>query len=119
MGLFGKRRQERDNVQNEARYDIENALAVISARLRFLEALTCDLVAELPAAKRDRLIQQLRDLIGDLKVLPPPMHAPPDKELEFRTELGNALQVLETNNLKPRPTSRSHREAKRAAFVDP
>jgi hypothetical protein len=122
MGLFGKRRQqELDHAQNEARYDSENAIAVISARLRFLEAFTCDLVAELPIAKRDRLLQQLQDLIGELKVLPPPPHAPPGKELEFRTELGNALHVFieKTNNAKPKPINRSHREAKHAAFVDP
>ena len=31
----------------------------ISARLRFLEALTADLVAELPPTKRDRLLHTL------------------------------------------------------------
>jgi hypothetical protein len=109
MGLFGKRhQQERDNVQNEERYDIENAITAISARLRFLEALTYELVAELPPTKRDRLLQQLREVVGELKVLPPPMHVPPGREQEFRNVLRSALQVLieKTTNLKSRPINR-------------
>ena len=109
MGLFGKRReQERDNVQNEERYDIENAIAVISARLRFLEALTWELVAELPPTKRDRLLEQLREVVGELKILPPPIHVPPGREQEFHNVLSSALHVLieKTTNLKPRPINR-------------
>lgn len=109
MGLFGKRRQEeRDNAQNEERIDIESAIAAISGRLRFLEALTSELVAELPQTRRDRLLQQLRDVVGELKVLPPPAYVPPGREREFHNVLGSALQVLieKTSNLKPRPKSR-------------
>jgi hypothetical protein len=109
MGLFGKRRQAgRDDVQNEERFDMENAIAAISGRLRFLEALTCELVAELPQTKRDRLLQQLRDVVGELKVLPPPEYVPPGREQEFHYVLGSTLQVLieKTSNLKPRPINR-------------
>jgi len=36
MGLFGKQRQEeRDNVKTKELDDVEKAIAVISARLRF------------------------------------------------------------------------------------
>jgi hypothetical protein len=104
MGFFGKRgQQERDNVQNEERYDIENAIAEISARLRFLEALTCELVVELTPTKRDRLLQQLEEVVAGLKVLPPHMHVPPGREHEFHKVLSSALQVLveKMKNLKP------------------
>src|SRR5262245_4825565 len=109
MGLFGRwREQERDNVQIEERYDIENAIAVISARLRFLEALTCELVAELPPTKRDRVLQQLREVVGELKIFALPSHVPPRREQEFHKILSSALQVLleRTSNLKPRPINR-------------
>jgi hypothetical protein len=62
MRLFGKRRQEeRDNVKAKELDDMEKAIAVISARLRFLEALTSHLVVELPPKKRDSLLEQVRD----------------------------------------------------------
>jgi len=109
MRLFGRQRQqERDNVQHEERYDIENAIAAISARLRVLEALTCELVTELPPTKRDRVLQQLREVVGELKMLPPPVHVPPGREQEFYNVLGSALQVLieKATNHKPRPANR-------------
>ena len=109
MGLFGNWRQrERDGGQNEDRHDIENAIVVISARLRFLEALTCELVAELPPTKRDRVLQQLREVVGELKIFALPTHVPPRREQEFHKVLSSALQVLieRTSNLKPRPIKR-------------
>ncbi len=90
MGLFGRRRQqERDNVN-----DMEKAIAVISGRLRFLEALTSHLVAELPPERRDGFLEQVREVVGGLKVLPPPRHVPPGREQEFYNELSRAMQVL-------------------------
>jgi hypothetical protein len=102
MGLFGRRRQqERDNVN-----DMEKAIAVISARLRFLEALTSHLVAELPPKKRDSLLEQVREVVGGLEVLPPPTHVPPGREQEFHNELSSAMQVLIEKTTKRRPTDR-------------
>ena len=95
MGLFGKRRQEeRDNVKTKKLDDMEKAIAVISARLRVLEAVTSHLVAELPPKKRDRLLEQVREVVGGLKVLPSPTHVPPGREQEFHNELCSAMQVL-------------------------
>ena len=102
MGLFGRRRQqERDNVN-----DMEKAIAVISGRLRFLEALTSHLVAELPPEKRDGLLEQVREVVGGLKVLPPPTHVPPGREQEFYNELSRAMQVLIEKTTKRGPTDR-------------
>ena len=81
MGLFGRRRQqERDNVN-----DMEKTIAVISGRLRFLEALTSHLVAELPPKKRDSLLEQVREVVGGLKVLPSPTHVPLAESRNFTT----------------------------------
>jgi hypothetical protein len=89
MAWFGRRRQqERDNVN-----DMERAIAVISARLRFLEALTPYLLAELPPERRDGLLEQVRKAVGGLKVLPPPTHVPPGREQEFYNELSRAMIV--------------------------
>jgi hypothetical protein len=105
MGLFGKWRQKkRDNMKTKD--DIEKAIAVISARLRFLEALTSHLVAELPPKKRDSLLEQVRQVVGELKALPPPRHVPAGREQEFHNELRSAMQVLLENTPKRRPTDR-------------
>ncbi len=102
MGLFGRRRQqERDNVN-----DMEKAIAVISGRLRFLEALTSHLVAELPPERRDGFLEQVREVVGGLKVLPPPRHVPPGREQEFYNELSRAMQVLIEKTTKRGPTDR-------------
>jgi hypothetical protein len=90
MGLFGRRRQEeRHNVKTLD--DLEKAIAVISARLRFLEAITPHLLAELPPKKRDSLLEQVREVVGRLEVLPPPTHVPPGREKEFHNELSSAM----------------------------
>jgi hypothetical protein len=103
MGLFGRRRQQvRDNVN-----DMEKAIAVISGRLRFLEALTSHLVAELSPKKRDSLLEQVREeVVGGLKVLPPPRHVPPGREQEFYDELSRAMNVLIEQTTKRGPTDR-------------
>src|SRR6202165_6280433 len=95
MGLFGKRRQEeRDNVKTKELDDMEKAIAVISGRLRFLEALTSHLVVELPPKKRDSLLEQVREVVGGLEVLPPRIHVPPGREQEFHNELSRAMQPI-------------------------
>jgi hypothetical protein len=107
MGLFGKQRQEeRDNVKTKELDDVEKAIAVISARLRFLEALTSHLVAEMPPKKRDSLLEQVREVVGGLKVLPPPTHVRPGREQEFYNELSSAMQVIIEKTTKRRPTDR-------------
>src|SRR5437868_13903202 len=108
MGWFGKQRQEeRDNVKTKELDDIEKAIAVISARLRFLEALTSHLVAELPPKKRDSLLEQVREVVGGLTALPPPTHVPPGREQEFHSELSSAMKVLiEQQTTKRSPTHR-------------
>jgi hypothetical protein len=107
MGLFGKwRQEERDNVKTKELDDMEKAIAVISARLRFLEALTSHLVAELPPKKRDSLLEQVREVVGGLKALPPPTHVPPGREQEFHNELSSAMQVLIEKTTKRRPIDR-------------
>jgi hypothetical protein len=104
MGLFGKWRS--DNVKTKELDDIEKAIAVISARLRFLEAVTSHLVAELPPKKRDSLLEQVREVVGELKAFPPPTHVPAGREQEFHNELRSAMQVLLENTPKRRPTDR-------------
>jgi hypothetical protein len=107
MGLFGKRRQEeRDNVKTKELDDMEKAIAVISGRLRFLEALTSHLVVELPPKKRDNLLEQVREVVGGLEVLPPPTHVPPGREKEFRNELSSAMQIIIEKTTNRRPTDR-------------
>ena len=94
---FWKRREqepEPDNVEKEQRHDMDEAITSISARLRFLEALTADLVAELPPTKRDRLLQHLGDVVRDLHVLPPPVSVPAGKEQEYHDVLRSAVQIL-------------------------
>ena len=107
MGLFGKQRQEeRDNVKTKELDDVEKAIAVISARLRFLEALTSHLVAELSPKKRDSLLEQVREVVGGLEVLPPPTHVPPGRAQEFHNELRSAMQVVIEKTTNRRPTDR-------------
>lgn len=90
MGLFGKRgQQQRGNNDGT-----ETAIAVISARLTFLQTLTSHLVAELPARKRDLLLEQLRDAIGGLMLLPPPVWVPPAGEQDYRDELRRDMELL-------------------------
>ena len=105
VNFFWKRRQrERDEMEKEDRHHMGRAIAAISGRLRFLEALTADLVAELSPAKRDRLLQHLRDVVRELKILPPPIGVPPGKEQEFHDELRRALEILiENSDTKIRP----------------
>lgn len=103
MGLFGKRgRQQRDND-----HDTETAIAVISARLTFLQALASHLVAELPARKRDLLLEQLREAVSGLILLPPPVWVPPAGEQDYRDELRRDMELLieKTANLA-RPMTR-------------
>jgi hypothetical protein len=93
MSVFWRRRQqERDNM--EKRYDMAEAITTISARVRFLEALTADLVAELPPNKRDRLLLHLGEVVRELQVFPAPRSVPPGKEQEFHNVLRSAMQVL-------------------------
>ena len=107
MGWFGKRRQEeRDNVKTKELDETEKAIAVISARLRFLEALTSLLVAELSPKKRDSLLEQVREVVGGLEALPPPTHVPPGKERDFHNELSSAMKVLIKKTTERRPTDR-------------
>jgi hypothetical protein len=107
MGLFGKQRQEeRDNVKTKELDDMEKAIAVISARQRFLEALTSHLVAELPPKKRDSLLEQVREVVGGLEVLPPPTHIPPRRAQEFRNELRSAMQIMIEKTTNRRPIAR-------------
>jgi hypothetical protein len=104
MGLFGKWRS--NNMKTKELDDIEKAIAVVSARLRFLEAVTSHLVAELPPKKRDSLLEQVREVVGELKAFPPPTHVPAGREEEFHNELRSAMQVLFENTPKRRPTDR-------------
>ena len=107
MGLFGKwRQEERDNVKTKELDDMEKAIAVISGRLRFLEALTSHLVVELPPKKRDSLLEQVREVVGGLEVLPPPTHVPPGREQEFHKELSSAMQIIIEKTTNRRPTDR-------------
>jgi hypothetical protein len=92
--FWNRRQQEHGNMEQEERHDMDEAIATISARLRFLEALTADLVAELPAAKRDRLLQHLREVVRELHILPPPVTVPRGKEQRFHDVLRSAMQVL-------------------------
>ena len=94
MSFWKRREQERDSMAKEERHDMDEAITTISARLRFLEALTADLVAELPPAKRDRLLQHLGEVVRELYVLPPPISVPVGKEQQFHDTLRSAVQVL-------------------------
>ena len=95
MSFFWKwRQQERDNTEKEERHDMDRAITTISARLRFLEALTAELVAELPPTKRARVLQNLREFVREQKIFPPPTSVPPGKEQEYHDEIRRAVEVL-------------------------
>jgi hypothetical protein len=95
MSFFWKwRQQERDNTEKEERYDMDKAITTISGRLRFLEVLTVELVAELPPTKRARVLQNLRKVVREEKIFPPPISVPPGKEQEYHDELRRAVEVL-------------------------
>jgi hypothetical protein len=99
MRFFWKwHRQERDNRddsrQKDERYDMEKAITRVSARLKFLEAFTAELVAELPPTKRARVLQNLREVVREQKIFPPPTSVPPGKEQEYQDEIRRAVEVL-------------------------
>ena len=100
MGWFRKRRQ-----QDAKEEKPDETIALIGARLTFLEALTSQLVAELPPERRNLLLKQLQGVVGGLIVLPPPKWVPPSREQDFRDELRRRIQVLieHTTNLKTEP----------------
>ena len=101
MNWFGKRRQQ-DAEKEQQPYDAEKAIAMISARLIFLEALTSRLVSELPPKKRDHLLEQVQAAIRGLTVFPSPEWVPPSGEQEFHAEMHRDLRLFieKTNNLK-------------------
>lgn len=99
MRFFWKwRQQERDNMddslQKGERHDMEKAITRVSARLKFLEALTAELFAELPPTKRARVLQNLREVVREQKIFPPPTSVPPGKEQEYHDEIRRAVEVL-------------------------
>ena len=100
MGWFRKRRQQdaKEEQPNET-------IALIGARLTFLEALTSQLVAELPPERRNLLLEQLQEVVGGLIVLPPPKWVSPSREQDFRDELSRRIRVLieHTTKLKTGP----------------
>jgi hypothetical protein len=94
MRLFSKRAQQGYEHPKEEPDDIAKAIALISARQTFLEALTSQLVAELPPKKRDNLLQQLREVVRGLTLLPPPIHMQSHREQDFYDELRRVMQIL-------------------------
>lgn len=96
MGLFGKRHQEEHDYRSEKRDDnrAEAALAIVSGRLTFLQALTSHLVAELPPKKRERLLEELREVVSGLMALPPPAWVPPRGEQDYHDEIRRDLELL-------------------------
>jgi hypothetical protein len=104
MGLFGKRHQEERTPPKEATTDVGKAIAAISARQRFLDALLLELVKELSPKKRDNLLIQLKEDIGGLVVLPPPSYVPSDNQQDFQDELRRAMKVLIEKATWPRLT---------------
>ena len=94
--LWKRRQQERDNI--EKRYDMDEAISTISARLRCLEVLATDLVAELPPTKRNRLLQHFGEAVRELQAFPTPRSVPPGKEQEYHDELRRAVEVLIENS---------------------
>ena len=100
MGWFRKRRQ-----QDAKEEKPDETIALIGARLTFLEALTSQLVAELPPERRNLLLEQLQEVVGGLIVLPPPKWVPPSREQDFRDELRRRIRVLieHTTKLKTGP----------------
>ena len=97
MRFFWKRRQH-DHDNKERPYDVEEAITTISARIRFLEVLTAEIVAELPPTKRDRILHDLKGVVRELGALPTPVYVPPGKEQQFRAGLHSAVQVLIENS---------------------
>jgi len=100
MGWFRKRRQPDAKEEKP-----DETIALIGARLTFLEALTSQVVAELPPERRNLLLKQLQKGVGGLIVLPPPKWVPPSGEQDFRDELRRRIRVLieHTTNLKTGP----------------
>ena len=99
MSFFSKwRQQERENTEKEERHDMDKAISTISARLKYLETLTAELVAELPPTKRARILQNLREAAREQKIFPPPTYVPPGKEQEYHDELRRAVEVLIENS---------------------
>jgi len=100
MGWFRKRRQ-----QDAKEEKPDETIALIGARLTFLEALTSQLVAEMPPERRNLLLEQLQKVVGGLIVIPPPTWVPPSREQDFRDELRRRIRILieHTTNLKTGP----------------
>jgi hypothetical protein len=90
MKWFGKRHQQ----HAEKPHDIEKAIAVISARLIFLETLTSQLVLDLPPKKRDHLLEQVQQAISGRLVFPPPEWVPASGEQDFRDELRRSMRII-------------------------
>lgn len=92
MGLFGKWRQQ---VRvPEVPIDVAKAVATISARQAFLEALATHLVTELSVKKRDHVLGQLEEVVRERMILPPPSYVPSSNEQDFRDTLRQAMKVL-------------------------
>jgi hypothetical protein len=99
MRFFWKwRQQEHNNIDDSlhkgVRHDVEKAITRISARLKFLEAFTAELAAELPANKRTRVLQNLREVVREQKIFPPPTYVPPGDGQEYYDEMRRAVEVL-------------------------
>jgi hypothetical protein len=108
MSWFRKGRRQDVKTEEPNNTEMEKAIAEISARLRFLEALTSHLAAELPPKKLDILLERLQEVVGDLVVVPPPEWVPPSREKDFDDELRSAMRLLieQTTHLKRRPINR-------------
>ena len=102
MSWFRKGRRQDVKTEEPNNTEMEKAIAEISARLRFLEALTSHLAAELPPKKLDILLERLQEVVGDLVVVPPPEWVPPSREKDFDDELRSAMRLLieQTTRLK-------------------
>ena len=94
MSLFGRRLKKQRAPPKEEAADLGKAIAAISARQRFLDALLLELVKELSAKKRENLLVQLKEDIGGLAVLPPPNYVPSGNQQDFQDELRRAMKVL-------------------------
>jgi hypothetical protein len=101
MSWFGKRRQQGPALDEEI--DLEKAIAEISARQAFLQALTFRLVAELSPKKRDSLLEELQEVVPLLMLCPPP-YVSSHKEQDFKDEVRHAMQVLLEWTTRPKPT---------------
>jgi hypothetical protein len=108
MSWFRKGRRQDVKTEEPNNTEMEKAIAEISARLRFLEALTSHLAAELPPKKLDILLERLQEVVWDLVVVPPPEWVPPSREKDFDDELRSAMRLLieQTTHLKRRPINR-------------